>query len=121
MRFHWEMFAFESMFARRMEVELFEGIGFTVNHDGLGLALWRSLKGMAVIFYFVVGDVVTVCQLFAFYCFCCGEVHWRLLSACFADSKVFTQIAPVCSIVFTCVRPMCMMGFGGYRCSRDSH
>ena len=52
MRFHREMFAFESMFARRMEVELFEGIGFTVNHDGLSLALRRGLKGMAVIFYF---------------------------------------------------------------------
>jgi len=113
--FHREGAAFDLVFARHVEVELFQGVGAAVHGQGVAAFGIIDLNGVAVVFHFhgagaVIGFDGRQAAGNGF-----GNVDGRLVFAGGAQAELFGQIAPAFGGIVPCVAPMGVVAVCGGR------
>ena len=115
MGFHRESAAFDLVFARHVEVELFQGVGTAVHHQGVAAFRIINLNGVAVVFNFYGARTVIDFDGRQAAGNGFGNVDGGLVFAGGAQAELFGQIAPAFGGIVTCVAPMGVVAMCGGR------
>ena len=104
--FHREVFAEDSVFARRVEVELLQGKFFTAQFQGFDSVAGGSLDGVAVVFYGVGERRIGCFHAVVAFGVSRGKINRGLVFTQFAGDECRAEFAPMSGVVLAGVGPV---------------